>query len=208
MRVATIRGIAMPTVPGGHFDELLHRAQQGDAGARDETVVAIHHDLRALAHRRMARERPGHTLQVTALVHEALGKMLSDATLLDATGRELLYHAAPRAMEQILVEHHRHRAARKGPGQRQRVLLDEVLDHLADETRIPLIELQEVLEGLERVDTLAALIVRLYIFMGLSQIEVVEQPSISQKTVERDWRVARGWLHARPGKGESAWTRR
>ena len=176
---------------------LLHQARAGDIAARDQVVALLYQELRAIAHRRMRRERPGPTLQTTALVHEALAKILCDGTLANAADRTFLLKAASRAMEQVLIDRHRHRDALKGPGQRHRTPLDAVLDHLAGVEKLPFLDLHEALHDLERLDVRASLVVRFHYFLGMSQPEVAEALGISQKTVERDWKFARGWLHAR-----------
>lgn len=192
----------MTSTAGDDFAKLLRQAQAGDRTARDQLVASLYQDLRAIAHQRMRRERPGHTLQTTALVHEALIKILADQTLANGTDRTFFLKAASKAMRQVLLDHQRHRNALKGPGQRQRTLLDAVLDHLADVEKLPFLDLHEALEDLERMDARAALVVEFHIFLGMSQPEVAETLGISQKTVERDWKFARGWLHARLKPGE------
>jgi RNA polymerase sigma factor (TIGR02999 family) len=145
----------------------------------------------------MRQERPGHTLQTTALVHEALIKILADRTLANGTDRTFLLKAASKAMRQVLDDHQRHRDTLKGPGRRRRTPLDAVLDHLADVEKLPFLDLHEALQVLEGVDARAALVVEFHIFLGMSLPEVAETLGISQKTVERDWKFARGWLRAR-----------
>jgi RNA polymerase sigma factor (TIGR02999 family) len=179
------------------FAELLRRAQAGDPNARERLVASLYKDLHAIAHRRMRRERPGHTLQTSDLVHEALKRILSDQTLRNAVDRTFLYRAASQAMERVLIDHHRRRSTSKGPGRLRRTPLDDVLDHLADVERIPFHDLHEALQVLEGVDARAVLVVRFHFFLGMSQPEVAETLGISQKTVERDWKFARGWLRTR-----------
>jgi RNA polymerase sigma factor (TIGR02999 family) len=174
--------------------DLIRRAQAGQPGARDELVTQLYQDFRRIAARRMRRERPGHTLQPTALANEALAKILADDTLANATGRSFLYQAAGKAMEQVLIDHQRKRDAKKRPGRRHRVSLDAALDHLATVENLSLTDLREALDGLARLDERARLVVELRFFLGMTQGEVGEMLGVSQKTVERVWSFARGWL--------------
>lgn len=187
----------MSTTPDDDFAALLRRAQGGDLAARDRIIALLYQDFRRIAAGRMRKERADHTLQPTALVHEALRKLSSDGTFSSATGRTFLYSAAAKAMEQVLIDHHRHRNARKGPGRLRRSPLDDVLDHLATVENIPVTDLNEALAALGRVDERASSVVRFKFFLSMTQPEVAEALGISQKTVERDWTFARAWLHER-----------
>ena len=100
-------------------------------------------------------------------------------------------------MQQLLVDHHRRRSSEKRGGRRQRHSLDIALDHLADAEELPFIELHDELEQLERVDNRASMVVHFRFFLGMTLAEVADSLGISQKTVERDWRFARAWLHDR-----------
>jgi RNA polymerase sigma factor (TIGR02999 family) len=145
----------------------------------------------------MRRERPEHTWQPTLLVHEAFLRLRADGTLAAARDRTSLLKAASKAMHQLLVDHHRHRSTEKRGGRRRKHSLDIALDHLADADQLPFIELHDELEQLERVDKRACMVVHFRFFLGMSPAEVAEALGISQKTVERDWRFARAWLHDR-----------
>ncbi len=187
----------MSTTPDDDFAALLRGAQEGDLAARDRIITLLYQDFRRIAVGRMRKERTDHTLQPTALVNEALRKLLSDGTFSSATGRTFLYSAAAKAMEQVLIDHHRHHNARKGPGALSRIPLDDVFHHLATVEDLPVADLNEALAALGRTDERASLVVRLIFFLGMTQPEVAESLGISQKTVERDWRFARAWLHER-----------
>jgi RNA polymerase sigma factor (TIGR02999 family) len=179
------------------FAGLLRRAQLGDAAARDELVGLIYRDIRALAARRMRRERLGHTLQPTALADEALVKILADNTLANATSRTFLYQAAAKAMGQVLIDHERKRNAQKRLGRLRRTPLDAALEHLTVAENVSLADLHEALDDLGRLNERRRLVVEYKFFLGMTDANVAGELGISQKTVERDWRFARGWLFER-----------
>jgi RNA polymerase sigma-70 factor, ECF subfamily len=187
----------MSTPSDDDLADLLRRTQTGDADAERQLVDFLYQDLRAIAARRMRRERPEHTWQPTLLVHEAFLRLRADGTLAAAPDRTFLLKAASKAMHQLLVDHHRHRSTEKRGGRRQKHSLDIALDHLADADELPFIELHDELKQLERVDERAGMVVHFRFFLGMSPAEVAEALGISQKTVERDWRFARAWLRER-----------
>jgi RNA polymerase sigma factor (TIGR02999 family) len=187
----------MLTTSGDDLTGLLRRTQAGDTDAEQQVVALLYEDLRAIAARRMRRERPEHTWQPTLLANEAFLRLRAEGTLAAAPDRTFLLKAASRAMHQLLVDHHRLRSTAKRGGRRQRHSLDIALDHLADADEIPLIELHDELEHLELMDKRACMVVHFRFFLGMSPAEVAEALGISQKTVERDWRFARAWLRER-----------
>ena len=105
--------------------------------------------------------------------------------------------AASQAMRRLLVDHHRRHVSEKRGGQRQKHALDMALDHLARADKLPMIELHDTLEQLERLDERAGMVVHFRFFLGMSLAEVANELGISQKTVERDWSFARAWLRDR-----------
>ena len=187
----------MATPSDDDFAGLLRRTQAGDADAEQQLVTLLYQDLRAIAARRMRRERPEHTWQPTLLVHEAFLRLRADGTLAVAPDRTFLLKAASKAMHQLLVDHHRRRSRAKRGGRRARHSLDIALDHLAHADDLPFLELHDELEQLERVDPRACMVVHFRFFLGMTLAEVAEALGISQKTVERDWRFARAWLRDR-----------
>ena len=187
----------MSTPSGDELTALLRRTQAGDADAEQQLVTILDQDLRAIAARRMRRERPEHTWQPTLLVHEAFLRLRADGTLAAAPDRTFLLKAASKAMHQLLVDHHRRRSRAKRGGRRARHSLDLALDHLAHADELPFLELHDELKQLERVDPRACMVVHFRFFLGLTLAEVAEALGISQKTVERDWRFARAWLRDR-----------
>jgi RNA polymerase sigma factor (TIGR02999 family) len=187
----------MPTSLNDDLIGLLRRTRAGDADAEPQLLELLYQDFRAIASRRMRRERPEHTWQPTLLVHEAFLRLRAEGALAAAPDRTSLLKAASRAMRQLLVDHHRRRSAEKRGGRRQRHSLDVARDHLANAGQIPLVELHDELEQFERMDKRACMVVHFRFFLGMSLAEVADALGISQKTVERDWRFARAWLRDR-----------
>jgi RNA polymerase sigma factor (TIGR02999 family) len=176
---------------------LLGRIREGDADAESLLIALLYKDLRALAARRMRRERPDHTWQPTVLVNEVLLRLRGDGTLENVTDRASLLMAASKAMQQLLIDHHRRHSAEKRGGRRRKHPLDAALDHLARVDHINPVDLRDELEALARLDGRAAMVVHLRFFLGMSPANVAELLGISQKTVERDWNFARAWLRDR-----------
>jgi RNA polymerase sigma factor (TIGR02999 family) len=194
----------MATTCGDDLTGLLRRTQAGDSDAEQQIAALLYQDFRAIAARRMRRERPEHTWQPTLLAHEAFLRLRAEGALAAAPDRTFLLKAANKAMHQLLVDHHRRRSADKRGGRRQKYSLDVAIDHVADTDLLPFMELQDELEQLDRMDKRACLVVHFLFFLGMSRAEVADALSISQKTVERDWRFARGWLHERLKPSELA----
>jgi RNA polymerase sigma factor (TIGR02999 family) len=182
----------------GSLTAILNEVRAGDPDARDRLVRAIYAELRRTAGALMRRERPDHTLQTTALVHEALLRLLDGDTLADAPNRRYLFAAAAQAMRQVLVDHARRRHARKREGNRARVPLDQVLAGL-DEQGLDVIALHEALERLAQEHPRPAQVVTLRFFGGLSVPEVAETLGVSDTTIESEWRFARAWLKGQLG---------
>jgi RNA polymerase sigma factor (TIGR02999 family) len=177
---------------------LLEHVRDGREGARDRLVRAIYTELRHVARGLMRRERPDHTLQPSALVHEALLRLLSGETLAEIPNGRYLLAAAAQAMRQVLVDHARRRRAQKRDGERARVPLDQALADF-EERGLDVIALHETLEHLARAHPRQAQVVDLRFFGGLSVPEVAAALGVSDTTVEGDWRFARAWLRGRLG---------
>jgi RNA polymerase sigma factor (TIGR02999 family) len=171
---------------------LLVRLSQGDDSVSDELLALIYGELRRLAAGRMARER-GHTLQPTALVHEAWVRMI-DVPDRRFRSRAQFFSLAARAMRSVLVDHARRKGAERRGGGAVHVGLDEALD-AAEERSIDFLALEEALLRLSSVSAQAARIVELRFFAGLEHAEIAELLGVSARTVERHWRAARVWLH-------------
>jgi RNA polymerase sigma factor (TIGR02999 family) len=186
---------------GSDLNAILSEVRAGSPDARDRLVRAIYGELRRMAGGLMRHERPGHTLQPSALVHEALLRLLSGETLADVPNRRYLFAAAAQAMRQVLVDHARRRNARKRDGNRVRVPLDQVLAGF-EEQGLDVIALHEALERLAQGHPRRAQVVDLRFFGGLSVPEVAEALEVSDTTVESDWRFARAWLKGELGGSE------
>jgi RNA polymerase sigma-70 factor (ECF subfamily) len=185
------------TDPDDAVARVLGRMRAGDGEAEGLLITLLYKDLRALAARRMRRERPDHTWQPTELVNEALLRLRGDGTLENANDRAFLLMAAGKAMNQLLVDHHRRHSAEKRGGRRRKHPLDAALDQLARVDRVNPVDLRDELKALGRLDRRACMVVHLRFFLGMSPADVAESLGISQKTVERDWSFARAWLRAR-----------
>lgn len=180
---------------------LLERAGAGEPGAATELLPLVYNQLRRTAELAMRGERPGHTLQATALVHDAFIRMVGENPI-GWTGRAHFYHAAARAMRQLLVEHARARGRIKrggdgtpGSGPR-RVPLDVAdLAEIGDSGEI--LALDDAMNDLETLDAEAAAVVRMRFYAGLTGDQTAEVLSISPRQVDRLWSYARAVLFER-----------
>ncbi|SRR5579864_690498 len=172
---------------------LLKKLTAGDNNASSELMSAVYNELRRLAASYMRRERPDHTLQATALVNEAYLKLVNQRTT-DWQNRAHFYGVAAQLMRRILVDHARGRLREKRGGGQKMVSLDEPL--LADERQAgALLELDEALQRLAKLDPRQSRVVELRFFGGLTVEETAKVMGVSPKTVKRDWAVARAWLY-------------
>jgi RNA polymerase sigma factor (TIGR02999 family) len=176
----------------GAVTQLLARAKAGNAAALEELVPLVYAELRRIAGRYVRHERAGHSLQATALVHEAYIRLIKDEDLTFENRAHFLGIAA-RSMRQILVEHARARDAEKRGGERQRVTLDEGVA-AGGPADVDLLALEEALERLAALNADHARIVELRFFGGLTNEETAAALDISPATVKRAWAVARAWL--------------
>ncbi len=165
---------------------------RGDSDALARLMPAIYDDLRRLAANSLRRERPGHSLQTTALVHE-LYLELRDQKRARWKGRGHFFAVAAQLMRRILAQHARRRLAGKRGGGAVRVALDEAGD-LTETQATDLVALDEALADLARMDPVQGRIVELRFYTGLSIEETAAALGVSASTVKREWRVARAWL--------------
>ncbi len=173
---------------------LLGAIQRGEPDAAAALLAQVYDELRQLARARMARENPGHTLQATALVHEAWLR-LGDQSF---ENRAHFFSAAAEAMRRILIESARRKLAVRHGGNWQRTELDSInMPAAAPDKADDLLALDEALEELAAVDERKAQLVKLRYFVGLESSEAAELLGISKATADRDWAYARAWLHAR-----------
>ena len=167
--------------------------EQGDAGAEERLLETVYSELRRLAASKMAREAPGHTLQPTALVHEAWLRLISPEKRRPFENRAHFFGAAAEAMRRILVDRAREKKALKRGGDRERVDINTV-ELTAPMPDDELLARDEALDRLATVDTRAAEMVKLCFFVGLTQEEAAQELGISISTAERIWGFARAWL--------------
>jgi len=171
---------------------LLVDAERGKARASESLLSLVYQELHKLAVHRMAAERPGHTLQATALVHEAYLRLVGDKNL-PWSGRAHFFAAAAEAMRRILIEHAR---ARQGPRRnngREKLPLD-VVDLAAANDPDQILAIDEAISRLEVQDPDAARVVRLRFYAGLSIDETASTVGVSPRTVRRNWSFARAYL--------------
>ncbi len=174
---------------------ILNSIQQGDPKAADELLPLVYEELRKLAAVRMAQESSGHTLQATALVHEAWLRLTSNPEQ-KWDGRGHFFAAAAEAMRRILVERARGRQRLRHGGGQERVDLAEVEIPMVVEDE-KLLQVNEVLGELEAEDAKQAQIVKMKFFMGMKAEEIAEALGVSEKTVQRHWAHAKVWLFQR-----------
>ncbi len=173
---------------------ILSAIEQGEPKAAGELLPLVYDELRKLAARKLAHEKPGQTLQATALVHEAYLRLVGGQGIpIGWRSRGHFFGAAAEAMRRILVEQARRKAGPRAGGGRRRVDLD-VIEPSSEEPRVDLIALDEALTALEAKDHRKAELVRLRFFAGLSIDQAAEVLGISVATAKNDWSYAKSWL--------------
>lgn len=188
-------------VSTGSVSQLLRAWGRGDLAAREDLAVVVYQELRRRASAYLRHERIDHTLQPTALVHEAFVRLMAQRRV-TWTNRAHFFALAAQIMRRILVDHARERQAAKRPGG-IRVTLDEGLK-VAPPPDCELLLLSDALEELAQLDPRQADIVELRYFAGLSENEIAAVKSLSRATVTREWQSARAWLYRRITKGRQA----
>jgi RNA polymerase sigma factor (TIGR02999 family) len=169
---------------------LLTAAAHGDRQAAADLLPLVYEELRKLAAARMAAERPGHTLDPTALVHEAYLRLIGDQQF---DGKAHFFAAAAEAMRRVLVNHARDRARLKRRATRTRVDLDR-MTNLAAASDHDLVELDDALNRLANAFPVAAELVKMRFFVGMTLGDAAETLGISRRTADRHWAFARAWL--------------
>jgi RNA polymerase sigma factor (TIGR02999 family) len=180
---------------------LLDAVDRGEPQAADRLLPLVYDELRRLAAARMANERAGHTLEATALVHEAYVRLVGPNPQAGWKGRGHFFAAAAEAMRRILVENARRKKGLKHGGDRRRVKLG---DAAADGSDVDLLDLDAALERLEALSPPRAALVKLRFFAGFTMPQAAEALGISLATAERQWAFARAWLFAAVAKERSA----
>lgn len=179
-------------MPDDTVTELLVRWRAGDRQALDELTPLVYDELRRIATRHLRRERPDHTLQTTALAHEAYLKLV-DQSRVEWQSRAHFFAVAAEIIRRILIDHARAMQRDKRGGGAKPLLLDESL-HLSEKKSVELIALDDALNGLAKLDPQQSRVVELRFFAGLTVEETAEVMRISRATVNRDWVTARAWL--------------
>jgi RNA polymerase sigma factor (TIGR02999 family) len=187
--------------PSSQVTELLVRWRGGDREAMESLMPLVYDELRRLANHYLQRERSDHTLQSTALVHEAYLRLAGQSAP-QWQNRAHFFGIAARVMRQILVEYARaHSAAKRGGVGACKITLDESLE-IAQKTNIDVVALDGALERLSELDPQQSRIVELRFFTGLTIEDTSEVMGLSPATVKRDWTSARAWLHREIARSE------
>jgi RNA polymerase sigma-70 factor (ECF subfamily) len=172
---------------------ILGRARGGDEHARGELLALVYNELRRVASQLMRRERADHTLSPTAVVHEAVIRLLGESVFDKAADRSFLLASAARTMREVLIDHARRRAAGRRGGGRRRVALDSIVDYF-EAQKLDVLAVHEALDRLAELNGRQAQVITLRYFGGMTVPEVATALGVAPVTVERDWRLARAWL--------------
>lgn len=178
----------------GEITKLLRASREGDRQARDKIVESLYGELRRIAGHLMRDERPGHTLQPTALVHELILRFMGNEGGLPAENKSHLMVMATRAMRNLLVDHARSRRALKRGGQVDLVRIEPELDGTActDEN---LLAIHQALDRLDALSARQGRVAEMRVFGGLDIPEIAQVLGVATRTVDRDWQLAKAWLH-------------
>ncbi|MCA1606807.1 MAG: sigma-70 family RNA polymerase sigma factor [Acidobacteria bacterium] len=179
--------------------QLLHDWSDGDREALDKLLPIVYEELRRQAARYLQRERHGHTLQTTALIHEAYLRLI-DQKDVRWQNRAHFFGIAAQLMRRILVDHARSRQAAKRGGSGIKLPLEEGMI-VAERREVNLVALDEALERLAAIDPQQSRVVELRFFSGLSVEETAEVLGVSTRTIKRDWNVAKAWLRREISEG-------
>jgi len=173
---------------------ILSAIEQGDPSAAEQLLPLVYEELRKLAGQKLARERPGQTLQATALVHEAYLRLVEGDEAPHWNSRGHFFAAAAEAMRRILVDQARRKLSlRRGGDLRRHPIEDREIE--APEPSVDVLAVHEALERFQGVDATAAQVVQLRYFAGLTIPQIAEALGISTSTADRSWAYARAWLH-------------
>jgi RNA polymerase sigma-70 factor (ECF subfamily) len=187
--------------PIGEITQLLQGWRGGDRQALDALLPVVYRELRRLAHFQLRKERPDHTLQSAALVHEAYVRLVG-LNSPQWESRSHFFAIAAQLMRQILVDYaRRHRAGKRGGGVSALSLEDATVLSPGKDKGIDVVALDDALKALAQIDARKAQVVELRFFGGLSFEETAEVLKVSAITVSRDWSTARAWLHREMSRG-------
>jgi RNA polymerase sigma factor (TIGR02999 family) len=183
----------MTQASGHDVTQLLIEWSNGDKAALDKLIPLIHEELRRLAHHYMSRERPGHTLQTTALVDEAYVRLVNRKDV-HWQNRSHFFAIAAQLMRSILVDHARSHAYTKRGGGARKISLDETMI-VSQQRAAEVVALDDVLKELASFDPQQSRIVELRFFGGLTIEETAEVLNLSPATIKREWSTAKAWLY-------------
>lgn len=183
------------TYPGGMSDvtQILGKIDSGDQQATEELLPLVYTELRRLAAAKLTREKPGQTLQATALVHEAYVRLVDRDHVQKWASRGHFFAAAAEAIRRILIEQARRKAGPKAGGDFHRIERSDIASGMAG-PNLDLLSLNESLDALEAIDPRAAKLVKLRFFVGLTRQEAAQLLGVSVATADNDWAYAKGWL--------------
>ena len=184
-------------LPGKEVTQLLDELSRGNSDAMAELMPLVYHELHKLARHHLGGERPDHTLQPTALVHEAYLRLVGQHRI-HWLGRVQFFGVASQVMRRILIDYARSRCAEKRGGSARTLSLDDVV--VSGEQAAELVALDDALTALAAIDPQQSRIVELRFFGGLTIEHTAKALGVSPATVKRDWNVAKAWLHREIGK--------
>jgi len=185
------RSAAMPSDPAAPLTQLLNRFSAGDASAEAELVPLLYGELRRIAASQFRKERTGHTLQPTALVHEAYLRVVGRKAAWE--GRAHFFRVAAQVMRSVLVDSARQRLAQKRGGGAPALSIDDPILISDDKCELAM-QVHEALEKLATIDERQAKVVEMRYFAGYTEEEIALLLGISARTVKRDWTMAKAWL--------------
>jgi RNA polymerase sigma factor (TIGR02999 family) len=188
-----------PQITPHQITGLLAEWSSGNQAALDELYPLVYDELRRMAHRYMARERKGHTLQTTALINEAYLRLVEQHNV-TWQNRAHFFGISAQIMRRILIDHARRYEYSKRGGGANRISLEEVA-LVAKECAGELLALDEALDRLNKIDQRRSQVVELRFFGGLDNQEIASYLKISENTVTRDWNMARAWLYGQLNQG-------
>ncbi|MGI9516564.1 MAG: sigma-70 family RNA polymerase sigma factor [Pirellulaceae bacterium] len=172
---------------------ILNLIEAGDLFAAEQLLPLVYSELRKLAAARLAKEKPGQTLQATALVHEAYLRLVDDNKDRQWNGKGHFFGAAAEAMRRILVDQARRKGSKRAGGDRKKIELS-IAEPEATGKSLDMVALDEALNQLEQHDSRSCKVVKLRFFAGLTVPEAAEAVGVSVSTAENDWAYARSWL--------------
>jgi RNA polymerase sigma factor (TIGR02999 family) len=182
-----------------HVTLILQQIEQGDFSSTEKLLPLVYDELRKLAAAQMIGERSDHTLQPTALVHEAYLRLVNGEHVPQWESRKHFFGAAAEAMRRILVDHARRQLAEKRGGNHQRILADDLAGKTPEDPDV-LLDLHQAVSELAETDPDAAELVKLRLFVGLSVAEAGEMLGLARRTAYRSWDFVRLWFADREGR--------